>query len=147
VAPNPNLEKHGGTLFKSDSIAGLARALGVDAAGLEKTVQDYNQALAAGTLGQLSPARSTKRRKAEPIATAPFYGAPASTGITYTMGGIRTDAMSRVLRPDRTPINGLYAAGATTGGLEGGPCVGYVGGLMKGIVFGLLAAETIAGKQ
>ncbi len=147
VAPNPNLEKHGGALFKADSIAGLARALGVDVAGLEKTVADYNAALAAGTLGQLTPARSTKRRKAEAIAKAPFYGAPASTGITYTMGGIRTDASARVLRPDRTPIAGLYAAGATTGGLEGGPCVGYVGGLMKGIVFGLLAAESIAGRQ
>jgi fumarate reductase flavoprotein subunit len=39
----------------------------------------------------------------------------------------------------------LFAAGATTGGLEGGPAAGYVGGLMKAVVFGLLAAECAAG--
>lgn len=147
VAPNPNLEKHGGTLRKANSITELALMLGIDAQGLEKTVQDYNSAMAAGNLAALEPARSCKRRKAQAIATAPFYGAPASTGITYTMGGIRIDAQARVLRPDRAPVPGLYAVGATTGGLEGGPCVGYVGGLMKGIVFGMLAAEAIAGKS
>ena len=38
-------------------------------------------------------------------------------------------------------IPGLYAAGSTTGGIEGGPEVGYLGGLIKALVFGLLAAE------
>ncbi len=147
VPPNPTLEKHGGTLHKCNTIAELASVLDIDAQGLEATVKEYNAAVAAGTLGSLSPARSTKRRNAQVIAKAPFYGAPACSGITYTMGGIRIDGQSHVLRPDRSPIQGLYAAGASTGGLEGGPCVGYVGGLMKGIVFGLLAAESIAGKH
>jgi len=39
------------------------------------------------------------------------------------------------------PIEGLYAAGAAVGGIEGGPMAGYVGGLMKALVFGLVAAE------
>ena len=147
VPPNPTLERHGGTLRTANTIAELAVALGVDPAGLEKTVRDYNDAVTSNRLGTLSPARSAKRRKAEAIVKAPFYGAPACSGITYTMGGIRIDGQSRVLRPDRSPIPGLYAAGASTGGLEGGPCVGYVGGLMKGIVFGMLAAESIAGKR
>ena len=43
------------------------------------------------------------------------------------------------------PITGLYAVGATTGGLEGGSSGGgYVGGLIKGIAFGMRAAEYIA---
>ena len=37
-----------------------------------------------------------------------------------------------------------YAAGAATGGLEGGPEVGYVGGLVKSAVMGLRSAENIA---
>lgn len=146
VAPNPALEKHGGRLSSAATLAELAGKLGIDPAGLAATVTAYNDALAAGRLHTLDPVRTGKRRKPQPIATPPFYGASASTGITYTMGGIRTDASARVLRPDRVPIAGLYAVGATTGGLEGGPCVGYVGGLMKGIVFGLLAAESIAGR-
>ena len=141
VAPNPALEREGGKLYKADSIKALAGMLGVDAQGLETTVRDYNAAVAAGTIGSLQPSRSNKRRTAQAIAVAPFYGAHACAGITYTMGGVRIDGSARVLDTGRAPIKGLYAAGATTGGLEGGPAVGYVGGLMKGIVFGLLAAE------
>jgi fumarate reductase flavoprotein subunit len=52
-----------------------------------------------------------------------------------------------VLREDDTAIEGLFAAGNTTGGIEGGPMVGYLGGLIRALVFGLIAAETIAGKR
>ena len=63
------------------------------------------------------------------------------------MGGVRINAHGQVLRPDNTAIPGLYAAGATTGGLEGGPAVGYAGGLMKALTFGLLAAEHVAANR
>jgi len=42
---------------------------------------------------------------------------------------------------DDQPIPGLYAAGGTTGGLEGGGTLGYVGGLIKAATMGLIAAE------
>jgi fumarate reductase flavoprotein subunit len=41
-------------------------------------------------------------------------------------------------------IEGLYAAGGSTGGLEGGGALGYVGGLIKACVFGLRVAESAA---
>jgi fumarate reductase flavoprotein subunit len=41
-------------------------------------------------------------------------------------------------------ISGLYAAGSTIGGVEGGSRVTYMGGLMKATVFGLRAAEHAA---
>jgi fumarate reductase flavoprotein subunit len=41
-------------------------------------------------------------------------------------------------------IAGLYAAGGTIGGLEGGPVVGYSGGLAKALTFGKIAGESIA---
>jgi fumarate reductase flavoprotein subunit len=144
IPPNATLVTHGGTLFKADSVAELAAKLQVDAAGLVATVRDYNAALASGNLSQLQPARSATRRKPMPLSTAPFYGAPACAGITYTMGGVRINAQAQVLRENGTVIAGLYAAGAVTGGLEGGPAVGYAGGLMKALTFGLLAAETVA---
>ena len=92
----------------------------------------------------LEPPRSERRRKAQRVATAPFYAAPACAGLTYTMGGIMIDAHGQVISQEGTAIGGLYAAGAATGGLEGGPVVGYVGGLIKAVVFGLLAAEHAA---
>ena len=44
-------------------------------------------------------------------------------------------------------IAGLYAAGSSTGGFEGGPNAAYIGGLSKAIVTGMRAAESIAGKS
>ena len=52
------------------------------------------------------------------------------------------DGDGRVNNNDR-PIPGLYAAGSTVGGLDGGPHAGYVGGLIKAVI-GLRAAESIA---
>ena len=63
------------------------------------------------------------------------------------MGGIRVDGASRVLRNDGSVIAGLYAAGSTTGGLEGGGKAAYIGGLAKAGVQGLLAAESIAAQK
>ena len=62
-------------------------------------------------------------------------------GITYTMGGIAIDEHAQVLDLKGVAIPGLFAAGATTGGLEGGENAVYIGGLIKAGVFGLLAAE------
>ncbi len=145
VAPNPTLVTAGGTLHKANTLAELAHKLEMNATGLEGTVAAYNAAVAAATIGSLTPVRSNKRRKAQQVIVPPFYGAPACAGMTNTMGGVRIDGNARVLDANGTPIPGLFAAGATTGGLEGGPAVGYVGGLMKAVVFGLLAAECAAG--
>jgi len=118
----------------------------VPAEQLQITVDQYNQALADGTLDRLSPPRRTDRYKAMPIKTAPFYAVPLCTGITNTMGGLVVNEDGAVLDANDKPIPGLYAAGGATGGLEGGPSIGYVGGLIKA-TFGLRAAEKIANHQ
>ena len=63
------------------------------------------------------------------------------------MGGIVTDEKAQVLNENNMSIPGLLAAGATTGGLEGGGQAAYIGGLMKSGVFGMIAAEEVAKKN
>ena len=75
----------------------------------------------------------------------PFHAAPLCAGITVTSGGLATDGAARVLDGAGRPVPGLYAAGSAVGGIEGGPRVGYVGGLIKAFCIGLIAADTIAG--
>ena len=145
IPANPHLRKEGGTLHGAPSLAELADLSGVPAANLEMTVAAYNAAVEEGTIGALTPARRTDKGTPAAIRTPPYYAAPVCAGITYTMGGVAIDGHARVLRPDDTVVEGLYAAGATTGGLEGGPGVGYVGGLAKSAVTGLRAAEHAAG--
>jgi fumarate reductase flavoprotein subunit len=109
----------------------LAEIIGVPAERFELTVSGYNQALSAGKLEGLNPRRSSTRIQALPITKPPYYAVPLCAGITYTMGGIAIDPDGQVLRPGGGTLDGLYAVGATTGGLEGGSEVGYVGGLIK----------------
>jgi len=144
IPANPNLVKAGGTVHQAKTLRELAEKIGIPAERFEVTVAAYNQALGAGTLADLSPARSSKRIKAMPIAKPPFYAVPLCAGITYTMGGIAIDPHGQVQRQGGGTIQGLYAVGAATGGLEGGTGVGYVGGLIKAATFGIRAAEAIA---
>jgi fumarate reductase flavoprotein subunit len=144
IPPNPLLTKAGGTMHVGDSLEALASKAGLDAASLVDTVREYNDAVQNNACDRLSPVRSTHRRPPRSIATAPFYAVPACAGLTYTMGGIRINGRAQVVDSAGASIPGLYAAGACTGGLEGGPAVGYVGGLMKAAVLGILAAEHLA---
>jgi fumarate reductase flavoprotein subunit len=145
--PNPNLVDKGGTLYQADDIKTLARLAGLPVETLERTVIEYNAALATGELERLSPPRTSKYLSAQPITTPPFYAVPACAAITHAFGGVTIDDHARVLRPDRQPIAGLFAAGANCGGIDGGPGAAYVGGLIIGSVFGMLAAETVASSR
>jgi fumarate reductase flavoprotein subunit len=141
--PNPNLVEAGGALHRAPDLLALERTCGLPEGSLRRTVGDYNRAVESGGLDACSPKRSV-RRPVRKIEVAPFYAAPACAAITHTMGGIKVDDRARVLDQHDHPIKGLYAAGSSCGGLEGGPAGGYLGGLIKAVVFGLLAAEAVA---
>jgi fumarate reductase flavoprotein subunit len=157
VPPNPQLVTAGGTLLRADDLAALAAAIDVPADNLIDTVAVYNRAVLAGTGGELTPARtsgrmfgesrgSPKRVDLTPLAQPPFYAIRLAAGISYTMGGIEIDAQARVIARDGAPLPGLLAAGSCTGGIEGGPLAGYVGGFLKAATLGLIAAETVGAK-
>jgi fumarate reductase flavoprotein subunit len=127
---NPDLVKRGGHLARSDTIAGLADALGVARDRLEGAIRQHNS-----TPGAI------------PVAQPPFYAARTIPGITFTMGGARIGPDAAVIDLEGRPIAGLFAAGSTAGGIHGGPDGGYVGGLGAAATFGLIAAGTIAARQ
>jgi FAD binding domain/NAD(P)-binding Rossmann-like domain len=62
-----------------------------------------------------------------------------AAAVTHTIGGLCVDERARVLREDRTPIDGLFAAGVDVGGVASG---GYASGLAQALVLGLVAAES-----
>jgi fumarate reductase flavoprotein subunit len=138
---NPNLVRAGGTIESADSLTGLAQRLGLSPATLEETVRDYNDAVGNGTTEGLTPPRSASVTKPFPIAKPPFYAVRLAAGITFTMGGVVTDDVGRVLDSERAPIPGLFAGGCCTGGLEGGPNAGYVSGLTKSATISWRAAK------
>lgn len=143
VPPNPSLPDNGGTVIAADSLAALAEKAGLDRGGLEATVADYNSCVQAGAASALAPSRSVDVYTPHAIANAPYYAVPLCAGLTVTSGGLAVDADARVLNEAGAPIPGLYAAGSAVGGLEGGPSVGYVGGLIKAFGIGMLASDAI----
>ncbi len=147
IPANPHLLRGGATFVEAPTVAALAERIGVSVQGLEQTVAAHNQAIASGQCGQLVPARSTAKHSPAPISRAPFHAFAICAGITHTAGGLQIDDRTRVLAQSGQPIAGLHAAGAAVGGIEGGPQAGYVGGLMKALVLGVVAAEQVASER
>lgn len=143
---NPYLLQAGGRLVSAATLPELAARLRLDPATLVDTVERYNRLADGGPAGE-QPPRSTAPYRAWPVRQGPFHAIEICAGITYTMGGIATNAQGQVQGTQGQAIPGLYAAGACTGGLEGGgAAAGYSGGLSKSSVFGLLTGEAIVAR-
>jgi fumarate reductase flavoprotein subunit len=124
---NPGLVERGGHLCASSTINGLAAALGMAERRLAAAVDAHN--CEPGSV---------------PIKTPPYRAVRVVPGITFTMGGARIGPDAGVRGPDGRAISGLYAAGSTAGGVNGGPRGGYVGGLAAAATFGYIAGGSMA---
>lgn len=148
--PNPNLVKAGGTLHQADSLRALSKLLGWSEQRLEEAAEERQRVRLPGAPKPTNASDATDqtvyskgKHRHQPFSTGPYYAAPACAALTSTLGGLEIDACARVLNERGEAIGGLYAAGSSVGNVEGGPDVGYLGGLIKALVFGLLAAEHI----
>ncbi|WP_250528498.1 FAD-dependent oxidoreductase [Caballeronia sp. GAWG2-1] len=144
IPANPHLIKAGGTVLSAPTLSELAMKAGLPRGPLEQTILEHREAVLSRNLDGLMPARSSGAGQLWALNQPPYYAAPLCAGVTYTLGGIGIDSHARVRSKAGSPIPGLYAAGATTAGLEGREGPTYIGGLMKGIVFGMRAAEHAA---
>lgn len=135
---------------RSDSIAGLARELGLDPESLESTVRDFNAACKVGRFDHttlddchtegLTPVKS---HWARPIDTPPFFGFKLKPGITFTYLGLKTDAQARIYFQGQ-PSPNLCGAGEMIAGNVLGK--GYTGGvgMAIGTTFGRIAGAQAA---
>ncbi|WP_420881123.1 FAD-dependent oxidoreductase [Rhodococcus sp. (in: high G+C Gram-positive bacteria)] len=96
-----------GWIRRADSIAELAVLVGVDAATLERTVEQYNAACAAGRDDHFGRDPETLGA----VAQAPFYVLDVTPLLGWSNGGPRRDGRARVLDTRGEAIDGLYAAG------------------------------------
>jgi succinate dehydrogenase/fumarate reductase flavoprotein subunit len=102
--------------------------------GLNEAITAYNHALEHEL--PIEPERTAHRSK---VTKPPFYAMHIQPAITFTHGGLRTDAASQVLNDKEKPIPGLLAAGADAGATYH---QAYAGGLAMAAVFGMIASET-----
>jgi 3-oxo-5alpha-steroid 4-dehydrogenase len=128
--------------WTADSVAELETEMGLPTGALAGTVAYYNEHAARGA----DPLFHKGPRWLQPL--VPPYAVidlrqqsfPMSA---FTMGGLRTAVGGEVLRPDSSPIAGLYAAGRATSALA---VSGYCSGISLGdcSFFGRRAGQSAA---
>ena len=133
-----------GVLRQANSIADLAREVGLNPDTLVETVDRYNAAVDAG--GDTELGRKTLAMgvgKLVRLDRAPFYIYPCAPSLFTTYGGVKVNGELEVVRIDGKPLAGLYAAGEVMGGFHG---KGYMSGSANGkcSVFGRIAGRNAA---
>lgn len=125
-----------GRIYKADSLADLAKQLGMPADRLEATVAEFNKMVEA----KKDP-KFGRKLFDRPIVKPPFYATPRAPSIHHTMGGLQISTNAQVLDKNGKPIPGLYAAGEVTGGIHGSNRLGG-NATADVLTFGRIAAKS-----
>ncbi len=125
-------------LVKADTLDKAAEFFGIDAAELKNTVDKYNSYVEEGKDPEFN-----KRSLPSKLEVGPFYILKAAPAVHHTMGGIEINENAQVLNKDGKIIEGLYAAGEVTGGIQGSNRLGS-NALADITVFGRIAGQNAA---
>ena len=144
-----------GYLIKGDTLAELANNCGIDLAGLEQTVREYNVGAVNGEDPAFGRGRTSFNRYladpahqpnpcVAPVQNGPFYAVKLVMGDLGTFDGIRTSVVGEVLKRDGRPIAGLHAVGNDRASIMGGnyPGAGITHG--PNMTFGYVTGNHIA---
>ena len=134
----------------------LGEALGIDGAGLAKTVRRTNAHAARGEdpdFGKGTNAyhafngdpRHRPNPCLAPIVDSPFYGLRLIASELGTFMGLATDARARVLDRAGAPIAGLYAVGNDAASVMGGTYPGAGITIGPAVTFAYIAARDAVG--
>lgn len=107
-----------------DDLAALCAEVGLDAAAVQATVDEYNKACAAaaGLDGEDTSADEEFGKRAKymhAVDAGPYWLCEVGDGFYTTCGGIKVNENTEVLDEEGQVIPGLYAGGSDAGGLYG----------------------------
>lgn len=145
-----------GYLFRGRTLADLARATGIDAAGLEQTIRDYNVGARQGEDRQFGRGTTSFNRYladpanqpnpcVAPVGDGPYYAVKVIMGDLGTFDGLRTTPVGQVLKDDGQIVAGLYAVGNDRASIMGGNYPGAGITLGPNMTFGFVTGRFIAG--
>ena len=103
-----------GYTFEGKTYEELAEQIGVDGAALAETMNTWN-----GYVEAKNDPDFGRTSFANPLNTAPYYAVKVTAGVHHTMGGLKINTNTEVLKADGSVIPGLFAAGEVTGGVHG----------------------------
>lgn len=124
-----------GIVTEADTPEALGEAIGVDGAALAETLKTY-----AGYQKAKKDDEFGRESMELPLDQPKYYAALCAPAIHHTMGGVKINTESEVLKEDGTPIPGLFAAGEVTGGVHGANRLGG-NAVTDIVVFGRIAGS------
>ena len=127
-----------GYSFKGDTYEALAKEIKIPADEFVKTMNAWNSYV----VNRKDPDFG-RTRFINPLDKAPFYAIKVTPGIHHTMGGLKIDGRTRVLKGNGEVIPGLFAAGEVTGGVHGGNRLGGTA-VSDFVVYGRIAGQEAA---
>ena len=132
-----------GAIRRADSAAELARQLGIDAAGLERTLAEVNGLAQAGATDRFG-----RRFRREEALRPPYCGVRVTGALFHTQGGLVVDRRCGVLARTGAPLPNLFAAGGAARGVSGNAVWGYLSGngLLSAVAGGYLAGRSAAAR-
>ncbi len=147
-----------GYLKRDATLEGLAAQCGIDAAGLRRTVTEFNRHAREGRdpafhRGEIAYDRMQGDAEhagpnpcVAPIVQGPFYAVRVAPGSLGTFTGLVVNEQAQALDAQGVPIDGLYVAGNDMSSVMGGHYPS--GGITLGpaLVFGYILAHHAAGR-
>ena len=127
-----------GYSFKGDTYEALAKEINIPADEFVKTMNAWNS-----YVQNRNDPDFGRTSFINPLDKAPFYAIKVTPGIHHTMGGLRIDGRTRVLKGNGEAIPGLFAAGEVTGGVHGGNRLGGTA-VSDFVVYGRIAGQEAA---
>lgn len=128
-----------GLVEHGDSLADLAKKIGVNADNLNKTIESWNKAVTTGKDKEFSRTTGMDRE----LDRGPYFAIHVHPAIHYTMGGIHINTETQVLDTNGNVIDGLFAAGEVSGGLHGNNRIGG-NSIAETVIFGRQAGIQMA---
>jgi 3-oxosteroid 1-dehydrogenase len=132
----------------------MATKIGVPAAELRATATRFNELARKGHDDDFNRGDSVydnyygdptlPNPNLYPLGDPPYYAFRIVLGDLGTSGGLLTDEYARVLRPDGTPVPGLYAVGNTSAPVMGRSYAGAGATIGPAMTFGFVAAKHLA---
>ncbi|MBN3056676.1 FAD-dependent oxidoreductase [Pectobacterium brasiliense] len=133
-------QKNRGFVFKSATIDGLAKEMGVDASVLKHTLEENNKFATQKRDDVFNKNMDYLR----PVKTGPFYAVRMQPAALGTLGGVRIDEKMQAIDKSGEVIPGLYVTGNDAAGMYGDTYDLLLGGGTFGFALnsGRIAAES-----
>jgi len=144
-----------GAVRRADTIEALAGQIGVDPAGLARTVERFSRFAVKGLDPDFGRGQSAyndclgdpgykPNASLGPIDEPPYYATEIYPSDVGTCGGLLTNEHAQVLDEHDAPIPGLYATGNITATVMGRTYPGAGASIANTMVFGYVAAHHAA---